>query len=95
MSSLGLGSSWTVALAIGAALLTLGAGLCLFDGGHADAGEHGMSLDLCLGMLIPSVALPLLASLSVSGWAVVAAPSRLVAITPIVPAPPPKFAATA
>lgn len=41
------------ALLIGMVLLTLGLGLCLFDG---DEGDNGMSVDLCLGLAMFSVA---------------------------------------
>lgn len=45
------------ALLIAMVLLTLGVGFCLFDG---DEGENGMSVDLCLGLAMFSVATAIL-----------------------------------
>ena len=47
-------NSWPgQALLIAMVLLTLGVGMCLFDD---DEGEHGMSVDLCFGLAMFSVA---------------------------------------
>jgi hypothetical protein len=89
-----LGPAWLGVLAVGAVLLTVGAGLCLFDGAHGDADEHGMSVDLCLGLLVVSVGVPLLAGLPETGCSLSIALSGVVTVVPLVPAPPPKFAAT-
>ncbi len=88
-----LGFAWLVMVTVGTTLLTLGAGLCLFHGAHGDADNHGMSFDLCLGMATVSVALPFLAPLPEAGRALATTPSGVAAISPSVPAPPPKFTA--
>jgi hypothetical protein len=87
------GSAWLVVLVVSATLLTLGAGFCLFDAAHGDDDDHGMSLDLCLGMLTISVALPLFASLPETGRAVGALLPGVMVVALTVPAPPPKLAA--
>ena len=65
-------------------------GLCLFDRGHDGSDDHGMSLDLCLGMLITSLVVVLLAGLFPSGWAVAYRLEPVPVIGLRVPAPPPK-----
>ena len=81
--------SWWAGCAIaGAALLVLATGLCLFDGG----GHHddGTSQDLCLGMIVATLMVALLAGPLVGGW-VRTEPLQLVyARTPHLPDPPPK-----
>jgi hypothetical protein len=57
---------WTLALAV--ALVIVAASLCVFDQGHDPMGDHGMSQDLCAGLLVVSLAVPLLAGPGVTGW---------------------------
>ena len=60
-------SGWAKrSLIMGAALLVLATGLCLFDGG----GHHddGTSQDLCLGMIVAPLMVALLAGPLVGGW---------------------------
>jgi hypothetical protein len=57
---------WTLALTV--ALVIVAAGLCVVDQGHDPMGDHGMSQDLCAGLLVVSLAVPLLAGPSVAGW---------------------------
>ncbi len=84
-------NSWAGRSAIaGAALLVLATGLCLFDGGHHD---DGTSQDLCLGMIVASLDVALLAGPLVNGW-VRPDPLQLVyAVSPHLPDPPPKRSA--
>jgi hypothetical protein len=59
---------WVQGTILGAALMTLGVSLCLFDGDHGVGGGHLLSPDLCFGLLASvSVAL-LIARLPLSGW---------------------------
>ena len=80
---------WCGRVAIaGAALLVLATGLCLFDGG----GRHddGTSQDLCMGMIVATLMVSLLAGPLVNGW-VRPDPLRLMyAVSPHLPDPPPK-----
>ena len=57
---------WTLALTI--ALVIVAASLCVFDQSHDPMGDHGMSQDLCAGLLVVSLAIPLLAGPGVAGW---------------------------
>lgn len=83
-------SFWTLSLVILGILLALGAGLCLFD---ADAGHDGhdeTGADLCLGMIVASLIVPLLVGPRLMGW-VPSEGRRLVYVAaPHLPDPPPK-----
>ena len=57
---------WGVALTV--ALVIVAAGFCVFDRGHDAMGDHGMSPDLCAGLLLLSLVVPLLAGPGVNGW---------------------------
>jgi hypothetical protein len=73
-----------------AVLITLAAGFCVFDADHDGNPDHAIPLDLCLGMLVASVTVTLLAQLPLTGWA---EPYRLLPVpVPLlhIPAPPPK-----
>jgi hypothetical protein len=80
--------------ALGMAVLTLGAGFCLFDGAHNGPDDHGRSLDLRL-VVLAALTLPLLTRLPETGEAPVAARTLVVLVVPSVPAPPPKLAPSA
>ncbi len=80
---------WTLGLVILGMLLAFGAGLCLFD---ADAGHdgHETGVDLCLGMIVASLGVPLLVGPRLTGW-VPPEGRRLAYVTaPHLPDPPPK-----
>jgi len=84
-------SCWLAILALTIAV-TASVGFCLFDRDHDGSDDHGVSLDLCLGMLVTSLVVVLLAGLVPSGWA---ATDRLEPVPVVglrVPAPPPKSA---
>lgn len=53
-------------LAIAMTALILGAGLCLFDGAQPATGHHGMSPDLCAGLLALGFTLILLGLAEIS-----------------------------
>ena len=80
---------WLVILALTIAV-TASVGLCLFDRDHDGSDDHGVSFDLCLGMLVAGLVVVLIAGLVPSGWAVTyrLEPVPLVGLR--VPAPPPK-----
>ena len=82
-------ASGLVVLALTIALTAL-VGLCLFDRDHEGSEDHGMSVDLCLGMLVTSLVVVLLVGLAPSGWAVIYRLELVPAVGLRVPAPPPK-----
>jgi hypothetical protein len=84
-------SAWLVLLALTIAV-TASVGLCLFDRDHDGSDDHGVSLDLCLGMLVTSLVVVLLAGLVPSGWAVIYRLEPVPVVGLYVPAPPPKSA---
>jgi len=84
-------SCWLVVLALTIAVTAM-VGLCLFDRDHDGSDDHGMSLDLCLGMLVTSLVVVLLAGLVPSGWAVTYRLEPVPVVGLRVPAPPPKSA---
>ncbi len=49
-----------VAVIVLAAAVTLAIGLCLFDGHQDEMSHHGMSPDLCLGLIVLAFAVTLL-----------------------------------
>ena len=57
---------WALFLTV--ALVIVAAGLCVFDQSHDAMSDHGMSPDLCAGLLVFSLAVPLLAGPGVNGW---------------------------
>jgi hypothetical protein len=76
-------------LGLALAVLVVSVGFCLFDGDHED-GHPG--LDLCLGMLAPSMAAMFASHLPLTG---LASTDRLTGpheFSPLIPAPPPKRA---
>ncbi len=82
-------SGWLVVLALTIAVTAM-VGLCLFDRDHDGSDDHGMSFDLCLGMLVTSLVVVLLAGLVPSGWAVTYRLDPVPVVGLRVPAPPPK-----
>ena len=82
-------SGWLVVLAL-TITVTAMVGLCLFDRDHDGSDDHGMSFDLCLGMLVTSLVVVLLAGLVPSGWAVTYRLDPVPVVGLRVPAPPPK-----
>jgi hypothetical protein len=80
-------------LVIVAVLLTLAAGQCFFDQGDEHWMHDGMTLDLCLLMMVVlSIAPILLAGPLLSGWASAYLPPMLVTAPVRVLDPPPKTA---
>ena len=64
-----LGTAITAMLAI---VVAVAAGFCVFDDHAGAAHDHGVSIDLCLGMLgVTNVIAPLTA-LFAAGWAIAA-----------------------
>lgn len=84
-------SAWFVIVALMIAV-TATAGFCLFDRDHDGSNDHGVSLDLCLGMLVTALVVVLLAGLVPSGWAVSYRLEHVPVVGLRVPVPPPKSA---
>jgi len=84
-------SGWLIVLALTIAVTAM-VGICLFDRDHDGSDGHGVSLDLCLGMLVTSLVVVLLAGLVPSGWAVTYRLEPVPVVGLRVPAPPPKSA---
>jgi hypothetical protein len=83
-------SFWILSLVILGMLLVLGAGCCLFD---ADAGHDGHDetrADLCLGMIVASLIVPLLVGPRLTGWVPSEGRRLVYATAPHLPDPPPK-----
>jgi len=72
--------------------VTATVGFCLFDGDRDGRDDHGVSPDLCLGMLLTSLMIVLLAGLVPSGWAATYKVEPVPIVGLRVPAPPPKSA---
>jgi len=70
--------------------VTATVGFCLLDGDHDGRDDHGVSPDLCLGMLLTSLMIVLLAGLVPSGWAATYKVEPVPIVGLRVPAPPPK-----
>lgn len=85
-----LRGSWTTVLVAATIAIAATVGFCLFDGGHAGGDDHGVSPDLCFGMLITSGVVVLLVGLLPSGWAVTYRLEPVPVVGLRVPAPPPK-----
>lgn len=75
---------------LGALLLALATGLCVFGAGHTMAGDQEMSPDLCVLMLAVPLTVVLLAAPLLGGWAQPDRPSRLVFVPVHALDPPPK-----
>jgi len=84
-------SGWLVILALTIAVTAM-VGFCVFDHDHDGSNDHGVSLDLCLGMLVTALVVVLLAGLAPSGWAVTYRLEHVPVVGLRVPAPPPKSA---
>ena len=84
-------SGWFVFLALTIAV-TATVGFCLFDHDHDGSDDHGVSVDLCLGMLVASLSVVLLTGLVSYGWAVIFRLEPVPVVGLRVPAPPPKSA---
>jgi hypothetical protein len=84
-------SGWLVIVALTIAV-TATVGFCVFDHDHDGSHDHGVSLDLCLGMLVTALVVVLLAGLAPSGWAVTYRLEPVPVVGLRVPAPPPKSA---
>ncbi len=84
-------SGWLVILVLTIAVTAM-VGLCLFDRGHDGSYDHGMSPDICLGMLVTSLVVVLLAGLVPSGWAATYRLEPVPVVGLRVPSPPPKSA---
>ena len=72
--------------------VTATVGFCLFDGDHDGRDDHGVSPDLCRGMLLTSLMVVLLAGLIPSGWVATYKLEPVPIVGLRVPAPPPKSA---
>jgi len=84
-------SGWATVVVAAMIVITATVGFCLFDGGHDGSDDHhGVSPDLCLGMLFTSLVVVLLAELVPSGWAVTYRLEPVPVVGLRVPAPPPK-----
>ena len=83
--------SWLSTGAIALVLVLAAAGMvCLLHDGDMDHHDHAMPPDLCLGLLVVSLTLVVLAQPLVVGWAFVL-PLAPAYATPIhIPDPPPK-----
>ena len=66
MERLGCRLRWGFAITV--ALMIVATCFCVFDFRHDPVGDHGMSPDLCAGLLVFSLAVPLLAWPGVNGW---------------------------
>lgn len=83
-------SFWTLGVVILGMLLVLGVGCCLFDAEAGHDGHDETGADLCLGMIVASLIVPLLVGPKLMGW-VPSEGRRLVYVTaPHLPDPPPK-----
>ena len=82
-------SGWLVILVLTIAM-TASVGLCLFDRDHDGSDDHGVSVDLCLGMLVTSLLVVLPSGLVSSGWAVIYRLEPVPVVGLRVPSPPPK-----
>ena len=82
-------ADWEQGGALLVALLILAAGFCVFDGG-GHGHDDDAARDLCLGMIVASLAVPLLAGPRVSGWVPVEPRTVTYAVSPHLPDPPPK-----
>jgi hypothetical protein len=71
-------------------MLVLAVGLCIFDGD--DDGDGHAGLDLCLGMLVTSLTVVLIARLPLSGSTAAFLLAPVLDVLSHVPAPPPKTA---
>jgi hypothetical protein len=87
-------TGWARGTAIALAVLTLAIGLCLFDGDAHDTTGHAGALDLCLGMLAASLAVPALGRVVAVGdiAEMPLAPVHFVARA--IPDPPPRLLLT-
>ncbi len=73
------------------AAITLSIGFCIFDGDHHGTSHHGMSPDLCLGLVVLSFAVTLLGLAEIDRLAAERlSPVRAVPVHRL--DPPPKFA---
>ena len=64
-----MGSRLPRGLAIAVAVVIVTASFCcVFARGHDAMGDHGMSSDLCAGLLVFSLAIPRLAGPGFYGW---------------------------
>jgi hypothetical protein len=78
-------------IALIATALALAAGFCVFDDHAGAAHDHGLSIDLCLGMLgVATVVAPLIA-LFATGWALALPPLAVVPAPLHVVDPPPRL----
>ena len=78
------------ALGLILAVLVLAVGFCIFDGDEQEDGHAG--LDLCLGMLVTSLTVTLVARLPLTGSANADHLAAVIEFWARVPAPPPKTA---
>jgi len=85
-------SGWATVVVAAMIVITATVGFCLFDGGHDGSDDHGVSPDLCFGMLITSLVVVLLAGLVPTGWAVTYRLEPVPIVGLRIPAPPPKSA---
>jgi hypothetical protein len=83
---------WARGAALGAVLLVLATGLCLFDGDHDGSRDHAMRPDLCLGMLAIALSVFPLIRPVVRGWVLLVPATLVPAVAIHLPDPPPKIA---
>lgn len=80
---------WARALALGAVVLTLALGFCLLAGDEGGS-HHLMSPDLCLGMILVSMAGISLVGLFVTRWTVFVPGAASYAVSRLILDPPPR-----
>lgn len=83
-------SGWATVVLTLMIAVTATVGFCLFDRDHDGSDHHGVSPDLCLGMLITSLVVVLLAGLVPSGWTVTYRLEPVPVVGLRIPVPPPK-----
>ncbi len=84
-------NKWVRGAVLLTTLLILGAGFCLFDSEGAHHGHHDDTpRDLCCGMIVASLVIPLLAGPRVNGRVQPDAPGFAYVVSPHLPDPPPK-----
>ena len=78
-------------VAAAATLLILALGLCVIEHGLDAMGDSGMSPDLCAGMLVATLAALLLAGPLINARLLIEPTPSVLAVSPHVLDPPPKY----
>ena len=80
---------WVWAMVLGVGLLTLAAGLCLFDGDY-HRGANDLVPDICLVVVVASLAVVPLVRLLAAGWAVSRPAAAAYVVARYILDPPPR-----